>query len=129
MLVRIQDAGDGDGMIEFPDVIMDTLGLKIGAQLQASFRDKDGGKELLLQAISCPGERTVVEDRYAGGYSGAKYIAWPLPAAAVPADSQGGDIDAGVFWSKSWEHLAGKGDTPEDALADLDRLLKDEGWI
>lgn len=129
MLVHIQDAGNGDGMIEIPDIIMDTLGLKIGAQLEAFFRDKDGGKELLLQAIYCPGERTVVEDRYSGGYSGAKYIAWPLPAAAVPPDSQGGDIDAGVFWSKSREHLAGKGDTPEKALVDLERLLKGERWI
>lgn len=129
MLVRIQDAGDGDGMIEIPDVIMNTLGLKIGAQLEASFRDKDGGKELLLQAIYCPGEQTVVEDRYSGGYSGAKYIAWPLPAAAIPPDSQGGDIDAGVFWSMSRKQLAGKGDTPEAALVDLERLLKEEGWI
>lgn len=38
MLVHIQDAGVGDGMIEIPDVIMDTLRLKIGAQLEASLQ-------------------------------------------------------------------------------------------
>lgn len=122
MKTVIQNTEGDNGFVEIPKEIMEALGLKVGDVLQALIRRKDGGDELVLQPQYCPGERTIVEDRYHGGYSGGKFIAWPLPLEAIPPDSQGGDIDVGVFWSE--DHLAGKGDTPDLALADLERQLK-----
>lgn len=125
MKTTIQGAEDGGMFVEIPHEIMQALGLKLGDVLHLSVRSKDGGNELILQPLHCSGERTVVEDRYGGAYSGGKYIAWPLPSAAIPAASQGGDIDVSAFWSE--HRLAGKGDTPEAALADLERQLELRG--
>ena len=121
MNVTIQKDENGEAIVEIPTTLMQSMGLRIGDVLDASIRDEDGTKEIVLQAWFCPGEHTVVEDRYGGGYSGAAYVAWPLPAAAIPTDSQGGDVPASQFWAH--EHLAGKGDTPEAALADLERQV------
>ena len=55
--------------------------------------------------------------------STTKSIAWLLPTVAIPPESQGGDIDAGLFWSE--DHLCGKGDTPEAALHALEQRITD----
>lgn len=121
MKVNIQDAGDGDSMLEIPPEIMQILGLKIGDVLDVSLRPGADGLRLNLVPYFCPGEYTVVTDRFHGAYSGGGFIAWPLPSAAIPADSQGGQEVASAFWSQP--RLVGKGDTADAALADLKRLL------
>ena len=122
MNIVIQKDAHGDGLIVLPAELLQPLGLKPGDMLEAEVHSVEGHASLALQAHFCPGEITIVEDRYGGAYSDAVYVAWPLPAASVPAASQDGDIDAGVFWSE--EHLCGKGDTPEAAKADLEEKCR-----
>lgn len=114
-------AQNGRAVIEIPREIVEAQGLKHGTVLEFQIHREDGGHRLVLEAVKCPGSCTVVEDRYGGAYSGSRYVAWPLPEAAIPPDSQGGDIAAGLFWAEP--HLCGRGDTPEAALADLERRL------
>lgn len=116
---------NGRSIIEMPREIVEALGLKHGTVVDFQIIREDGGHRLVLEPVLCPGARVVVEDRYGGAYSGSRFVAWPLPAAAIPPDSQGGDIAAGLFWAEP--HLCGRGDTPDTALADLERrLLGDE---
>lgn len=121
-------AQNGRFQIEIPREVLLSLGLKHGSVLEFQIRKVDGGHRLVLEPVQCPGSCSVVKDRYGGAYSGGRHVAWPLPEAAIPPDSQGGDIAAGVFWAE--RHLCGQGDTPEAALADLERrLLGDENDI
>ncbi|RTL49921.1 MAG: hypothetical protein EKK46_14085 [Rhodocyclaceae bacterium] len=117
---------DGEPAILISSEMLRALGLKVGDILDVTLEEVDGGSVLVCGAIFCPGELTVVEDRYGGGYSGGRFVAWPLPSASVPPDSQGGDIPASVFWAKP--RLAGKGDTQEAAIIDLELKLVNLGY-
>lgn len=119
--IECDPTGNSRSVVEVPPEILGTLGLEDGSVVELQIRPEDGGLRLVLEPIHCPGTCTVVADRYGGGYSGGQYVAWPLPEAAIPPDSQGGDIDAGFFWSKP--HLCGLGATPAEARADLERRL------
>lgn len=61
---------------------------------------------------------TIIVDRYTGGYSGAKYTAWPLDITQVPEEPYCSDGDCMDFWSNYLEPV-GKGQTPNDAFQDL----------
>lgn len=123
--LTIEEAENGAGYVAFPPELLSALGLKMGDLLEANVLSCDGGLRLVLQGHFCPGELTIVEDRYGGCYAGAPYIAWPLPAKSIPPDSQGGDIEAGVFCAQ--KHLCGKGETPEMARQDLKDKCKTMG--
>lgn len=58
---------------------------------------------------------TVVEDRYNGCYSGARYTAW---IGEPPWDIDDGDAPCMNFWCE-FRGVCGKGDTSLAAIADL----------
>ena len=79
--------------------------------------------------LPCP--LCIIEDRYGGAYSGAEFLAFnmePYRIADLPVDA--GDTDCERFWDnkdKDYpldELKIGKGATPQEALADLLRLLQ-----
>lgn len=55
-------------------------------------------------------------DRYGGCYSGAKWHAWNLQS--VPDGASSGDVECSMFWDSNDEPV-GKGNTPDEAYADL----------
>lgn len=73
----------------------------------------------------------IVLDRYGGVYSEAKYTAWN--DYQCPEDVQGGDIECSEFWRSfkqgeingpfDWIYC-GKGNTPNEALLDLQKNIK-----
>lgn len=63
---------------------------------------------------------TVVQDRYDGGYSKGKWIAFPCKSYEVPSEIYGSDIDCMTFWADNDDNSCiGKGCTIEDAYEDL----------
>ena len=75
----------------------------------------------------------IVEDRYCGAYSGARFLAFnmnPYYAQELPIDA--GDIDCENFWNgkdKDYDindYIIGKGETPEEAVWNLILLLRDK---
>jgi len=69
---------------------------------------------------------TITSDRYSGTYSGGKWLAWPVDACYVPSGANDSDLDCDYFW-RNWEKPVGKGETPQDAYADLERQLAKDG--
>jgi len=124
MKAIIQRSDDGDGILELPDQFMRDFGLAVGDTIEVFIKERDGCDVLALRPYVCSTERTVVEDRYHGAYSGAAYVAWPLSSTAIPSESQGKDIEARLFWSEP--HLVGKGSTPDGALQDLETQIDAE---
>lgn len=70
---------------------------------------------------------TVVKDRYTGVYSGGKYTAWNLDFYEVPEDIAADDVTCSIFWYADEEPLAGRGDTPQEAIDDLLLRIQKEG--
>jgi len=69
---------------------------------------------------------TIICDRYNGSYSQAKYLAFPLDHWSIPEEIGGADPDEDGFWNytdRHKEYIIGKGDTPQEALKDLNCLL------
>ncbi|MBR3515412.1 MAG: hypothetical protein IKO10_03790 [Lachnospiraceae bacterium] len=75
----------------------------------------------------------IIEDRYCGVYSGARFLAFnmePYHVQELPIDA--GDTDCENFWNgkdKDYDindYIIGKGETPEDAVWDLISLLRDK---
>ena len=62
----------------------------------------------------------ITRDRYGGVYSGGEWLAWPLRPDQIPDDANGDDVTAADFWA-GWPYEVGKGSTPAEALADLER--------
>lgn len=61
---------------------------------------------------------TVIKDRYDGTYSGGKFLAFN--DNSVPAAVYGDDVICAGFWSKTGHsYMVGKGNTPNEAIADL----------
>ena len=70
---------------------------------------------------------TVVKDRYLGTYSGGKYTAWNLDYFEIPMDVALSDVPCMEFWDNENiqnNYIIGKGDTAEEAIADLYNKLK-----
>ena len=69
---------------------------------------------------------TIVKDRYSGCYSGGKWIAWNLHLEDIPNAWDDDDYTCAGFWGSEhiWARPVGKGNTPEEALADLEHELE-----
>lgn len=61
---------------------------------------------------------TIIADRYNGGYSGGKFVAFNLEFKDVPESVYGGDIECGFFWD-TINIPYGIGDTPNAAMIDM----------
>ena len=72
--------------------------------------------EELLVAPLC-----IVQDRYGGCYSGAEYLAFNMePYLVTELDVDAGDMSCRDFWEyEAKEYIIGKGNTPLEALCDL----------
>ena len=66
---------------------------------------------------------TIVYDRYNGVYSGAKWTAWPDYPDTIPEDINSDDVSCDSFWLHADKSSIGIGDTPEEAVRDLERKL------
>mgnify|MGYP004643046249 FL=1 len=77
--------------------------------------------EELLVAPLC-----IVQDRYGGCYSGAEYLAFNMdPFCVAQLDVDAGDMSCLDFWEYEAEnYIIGKGNTPLEALYDLQIKLK-----
>jgi hypothetical protein len=108
---------DGSLAILIPPEIAEALHITERTVLDVQSQMLDGGCRLVMQPIFTPHISVVVEDRYGGAYSAGRYIAWPLHERSIPPESQGGDVEASIFWARN--HLCGKGETRDAALSDL----------
>lgn len=79
---------------------------------------------LMNAQLPCP--LCIVEDRYAGTYSGASFLAFNMEPESVwqlPVDA--GDLNCEAFWNNEdpdfslEDYVIGKGKSPEEALQDL----------
>ena len=72
---------------------------------------------------------TIVRDRYTGAYSGGKFIAWPAEPYQIAEDPQADDTTCMLFWIWVEENKIpyGRGETPEEAVRDLQQRLP-EDW-
>ena len=70
---------------------------------------------------------TITADRYGGAYSGGNFIAWNLEPSEVPKEPFEDDVGCAMFWDSDKAVLCGKGDTPEEAVANLYVLLGGDG--
>lgn len=61
---------------------------------------------------------TIVSDRYNGGYSKGKYIAFPLEPWEINWSVNGNDIECMNYWN-DFAGIIGKGNTPDEAFEDL----------
>lgn len=68
---------------------------------------------------------TIIKDRYTGCYSGGEYTAWNLDFYEIPADIDDEDVECKLFWDNNTIPV-GKGETPEEAIKNLEELLKGE---
>lgn len=78
--------------------------------------------------MKTPYPLTITRDRYAGVYSGGKWIAWNKYANDLPSGYDAGDLECGDFWD-SYNRPVGKGDTPNEAVEDLKLKLVEENGI
>lgn len=67
---------------------------------------------------------TLVCDRYGGSYSGGEYTCWPLPSYRVPYEIDEDDITCMDFWADADKNMIGIGNTPEEAIKDLEDKIK-----
>lgn len=72
---------------------------------------------------------TIIKDPKNGKYSGGSYIAWNLPAPSIPEDVYMDDKTYKIFWKNDIEKYqrfdVGVGNTPTDALIELERNIKE----
>ena len=62
---------------------------------------------------------TIIEDRYGGTYSGAKWLAFnKYPEEVGSSEAMGDDCSCAEFFADT-DWLIGKGDTPQSAYEDL----------
>ena len=66
---------------------------------------------------------TIIRDRYNGSYSGGTYVAFNLESPEVPKEVFGDDCTAMRFW-KHFKGVVGRGGSPESAMNDLVKKLK-----
>ena len=68
-------------------------------------------------------DATIVGARYGGIYEGARWMAWPGEPEWLD-EHQSGDDECETFWMDYGSAPIGRGDTPNDALADLARICR-----
>ena len=68
---------------------------------------------------------TIINDRYSGVYSGAKWLVFPYDLTDIDPAVCGSDPDCMNFWNK-FEGFVGKGATIDDAVDNLLLKLKKE---
>lgn len=66
---------------------------------------------------------TIVKSRYGGVYEPGVWIAFPQVPSDIPDDWRAGDAACADFFAERKGFIGG-GDTPDEALADLARLLR-----
>ena len=69
---------------------------------------------------------TITADRYTGAYSGGVFTAWNLEPSEVPKEPFEGDVGCATYWVENY-YVCGKGDTPEEAVANLYIMLGGDG--
>lgn len=69
---------------------------------------------------------TIISTRYGGAYEDALWAAFNCHDYEVPKNATGCDISAFHFWTGDESRLVGRGDTPDEALADLTERLNNE---
>jgi hypothetical protein len=67
---------------------------------------------------------TVVSDRYNGTYSGGKYTAWALYPEDIPK-AIFSDDDTCCDYFRTTRDIYGRGDTPNEAIIDLEKRSKE----
>lgn len=70
---------------------------------------------------------TIIYDRYGGVYSGGRWVAFNLYYDDIPGAVSGDDDSCCEFWREFrllHNDIAGRGDTPDEALEDLRRKRK-----
>ena len=86
-----------------------------------------------LNTVEIPCPLCIIEDRYGGAYSGASFLAFnkePYNVWNLPVDA--GDTDCEKFWANEDtdypldEMMIGKGNTPQEALANLIELMSEQ---
>ena len=65
---------------------------------------------------------TIILDRYGGTYSGGKYTAWNKYFHEIDERVDGDDVSCCEFFYKNKNY--GKGETIEEAIADLENKIK-----
>ncbi|MDP9843275.1 hypothetical protein [Streptosporangium lutulentum] len=68
---------------------------------------------------------TIIATRHGGRYEGGLWAAFPREPWDIPQDAYGGDRIAYDWWSSNTSPV-GVGDTPDEALADLERKLTEQ---
>ena len=66
---------------------------------------------------------TIVSDRYMGTYSGGEYTCWPLPSYRVPYEIDEDNVTCGRFWRDADKSMIGIGNTPQEAIKDLENKI------
>lgn len=75
-----------------------------------------------------PGELTpvvIIQTRYGGTYEGGKWAAFHCDEEQIPSYAQGSDVPCRHWWDYN-SRWVGVGQTPDEALADLESKLA--GW-
>lgn len=68
---------------------------------------------------------TIVLDRYHGEYSGGRFTAWNTYYHDLPGHIDADDCTCAEFWADCASGPVGKGNTPNQAIQDLNRQLKE----
>ena len=67
----------------------------------------------------------ITEDRYAGLYSGGKWLSFPCEFLAPrELNAFGGDTECGEFWLTPVSSRIGRGATPNEAYRDMLRRVE-----
>jgi hypothetical protein len=72
---------------------------------------------------------TVTPDRYSGTYSGGKWLAFNLLPGEVHPRVHGNDLECSFFWEYADKTKIGLGDTPEEAIKNLEHKLQIRGIV
>lgn len=67
---------------------------------------------------------TIVCDRYSGTYSNGGWLAFPLDFDEIPPEVNDEDTFCQNFWN-NYKEPVGKGRYPDDALDELEYLIKE----
>ena len=68
---------------------------------------------------------TIATTRYGGVIEGGKWVAFSLTPDEVPDEAFGSNIPAHHFWESYEAKLVGRGSTPQEALDDLVKRIKE----
>lgn len=66
---------------------------------------------------------TIISARYGASYEGGAWCAFHCYEFEVPPAATADDITCSGYWSSSAADVVGRGATPDEALADLEKRL------